>query len=181
MVGPGRFRMGFSKAILKCRPVLMMMLLARWALFGYAGEPYCKRCSELFRDHLLREVSNSAQCTRESPCDDCCQILEHCPAERDGIWAKYAARQAKLSAKAELNARKKAALAGGSDDASLLPKDLPTTTKKRKSASDDAKARSDPGGVGKRESKLSKKKRLAAGVASLLVVVAVSVKIFGHR
>ena len=36
-------------------------------------------------------------------------ILEHCPAERDQIWAKYAAKQAKLNAKAALAARQKKA------------------------------------------------------------------------
>jgi hypothetical protein len=30
--------------------------------YGYAGEPYCQRCSEIFRDHLIRQKSNSAKC-----------------------------------------------------------------------------------------------------------------------
>lgn len=30
-----------------------------WRCYGYSGEEYCQRCSEVFRDHLLRQKSNS--------------------------------------------------------------------------------------------------------------------------
>ena len=52
---------------------------AWWKSLGYQGEKYCSRCSENFRDHLIRQTSNSAGCTRRSPCSDCAQILAHFP------------------------------------------------------------------------------------------------------
>ena len=38
-----------------------------WAGVGYSGDFYCQRCSEVFRDHLMRQKSNSAGCSRLSP------------------------------------------------------------------------------------------------------------------
>eukprot|EP01051_Picozoa_sp_SAG22_P013221 SAG22_NODE_1456_length_4385_cov_12.667289_6_plen_233_part_00 len=35
-----------------------------WVGYGYVGQPYCQRCSEVFRDHLIRQKSNSANCSR---------------------------------------------------------------------------------------------------------------------
>eukprot|EP01052_Picozoa_sp_SAG31_P036011 SAG31_NODE_4429_length_3240_cov_3.158867_2_plen_326_part_00 len=32
-----------------------------WCGYGYAGGPYCQRCSEIFRDHLIRQKSNSVR------------------------------------------------------------------------------------------------------------------------
>ena len=46
-----------------------------WRGVGYSGPPYCQRCSEIFRDHLIRQYKNSAMCTREAPCGDCTKIL----------------------------------------------------------------------------------------------------------
>ena len=46
-----------------------------WRGVGYGGPPYCQRCSEIFRDHLIRQYKNSAMCTREAPCGDCTKIL----------------------------------------------------------------------------------------------------------
>ena len=54
--------------------------VAWWKSLGYRGEKYCSRCSENFRDHLIRQTSNSAGCTRAAPCSDCSQILAHFPA-----------------------------------------------------------------------------------------------------
>ena len=53
-----------------------------WKKYGYRGPSYCQRCSELFRDHIIRSLSNSAQCTLETPCLDCRRILVHFP---DGV------------------------------------------------------------------------------------------------
>ena len=36
-----------------------------WRQFGYDGPKYCQRCSEVFRDHIMRQKQNSAYCTRE--------------------------------------------------------------------------------------------------------------------
>jgi len=47
-----------------------------------SGPAYCQRCSEVFRDHILRSLSNSARCTMSSPCVDCKRILAHFP---DGL------------------------------------------------------------------------------------------------
>eukprot|EP01052_Picozoa_sp_SAG31_P019591 SAG31_NODE_1435_length_8356_cov_148.657503_3_plen_299_part_00 len=48
-----------------------------WSSYGYRGPNYCQRCSEVFRDHIIRQFSNSAGCTRKSPCADCKLILEY--------------------------------------------------------------------------------------------------------
>ena len=44
-------------------------------MVGYDGPPYCQRCSEVFRDHLMRQTPNSAKCSRDNPCDDCARVL----------------------------------------------------------------------------------------------------------
>ena len=46
-----------------------------WRMVGYDGPPYCQRCSEVFRDHLMRQTPNSAKCSRDNPCDDCGRVL----------------------------------------------------------------------------------------------------------
>ena len=61
-----------------------------WSGYGYAGNPYCQRCSEVFRDHLIREKSNSATCSREAPCDDCGKILRHFPGD---VWDRADAKR----------------------------------------------------------------------------------------
>ena len=48
-----------------------------WRGYGYAGAPYCQRCSEVFRDHLIRQKPNSANCSRDDPCHDCAKLLEN--------------------------------------------------------------------------------------------------------
>ena len=50
-----------------------------WSRVGYEGPPYCQRCSETFRDHIIRLMSNSAGCSRQAPCHDCAKILKHFP------------------------------------------------------------------------------------------------------
>lgn len=59
-----------------------------WKGFGYAGERYCQRCGEVFRDHLILEKSNSAQCTRENPCSDCVPILRNFPFDKSELWSR---------------------------------------------------------------------------------------------
>ena len=46
-----------------------------WKKYGYVGDAYCQRCSELFRDHIIRQLSNSAGCNRKKPCVDCRKVL----------------------------------------------------------------------------------------------------------
>jgi hypothetical protein len=50
-----------------------------WKKYGYGGPPYCQRCSEVFRDHIIRGLSNSAKCTPANPCLDCKKVLQHFP------------------------------------------------------------------------------------------------------
>jgi hypothetical protein len=82
-----------------------------WKMYGYSGPPYCQRCSEVFRDHIIRQISNSANCSRANPCTDCTQVLKHLPQPHKEVWAKMdqtkvarggarAAKQAKQSAAA---------------------------------------------------------------------------------
>eukprot|EP01051_Picozoa_sp_SAG22_P018542 SAG22_NODE_3151_length_1902_cov_1.774265_1_plen_478_part_00 len=66
-----------------------------WATLGYRGGRYCKRCSEVFRDHQLRQMSNSANCTREAPCFECAKLRSFFPEGPESIWLKYDARRGK--------------------------------------------------------------------------------------
>jgi hypothetical protein len=50
-----------------------------WKKYGYRGPAYCQRCSEVFRDHIMRRLSNSARCTLQTPCLDCQRVLAHFP------------------------------------------------------------------------------------------------------
>ena len=58
-----------------------------WRKYGYSGERYCQRCSEVFRDHIIRGFSNSCDCSRDSPCQDCTKILAHFPMSREQLFA----------------------------------------------------------------------------------------------
>ena len=62
-----------------------------WKGFGYSGPRYCQRCSEVFRDHLIRQQSNSAGCTRAEPCNDCGKVLAQFK-DKDP-WGKIDARE----------------------------------------------------------------------------------------
>ena len=68
-----------------------------WSSVGYDGEPYCQRCSEIFRDHIIRKMSNSANCTREHPCHDCEQILRCFTGGREIAFQKMEDRQSKCA------------------------------------------------------------------------------------
>lgn len=64
--------------ILSCVFHLCSLRLGKWwKKYGYSGPAYCQRCSELFRDHIIRSLSNSAQCSMASPCLDCKRVLVH--------------------------------------------------------------------------------------------------------
>jgi hypothetical protein len=66
-----------------------------WRVYGYGGEAYCQRCSEVFRDHIMRQKSNSAKCTREHPCDDCGKILDRFDLPREDVWLRIDAKNAR--------------------------------------------------------------------------------------
>jgi hypothetical protein len=68
------------------KPRLSRKLGIWWRKYGYSGKAYCQRCSEIFRDHIIRGFSNSCKCCRESPCQDCAKILEHFPLRREALW-----------------------------------------------------------------------------------------------
>ncbi len=48
-----------------------------WQTLGYSGPAYCQRCSEVFRDHIIRQKPNSAECNRNNPCHECSKVLAH--------------------------------------------------------------------------------------------------------
>jgi hypothetical protein len=48
-----------------------------WQTLGYDGPAYCQRCSEVFRDHIIRQKPNSAECNRNNPCHECAKVLAH--------------------------------------------------------------------------------------------------------
>eukprot|EP01050_Picozoa_sp_SAG11_P012444 SAG11_NODE_1382_length_5077_cov_15.913620_3_plen_357_part_00 len=66
--------------------------IGRWLRgYGYFGPKYCQRCSEIFTDHLVRQMSNSADCTRERPCCECYKMLHYYPVD---VWERVAAKAA---------------------------------------------------------------------------------------
>jgi hypothetical protein len=73
--------------------------------FGYAGPAYCKRCSEIINNHLLRQTAknyNRAGCSRAKPCSHCTQVLSYVSEHTtffNAIDAERSARQAKRAAK----------------------------------------------------------------------------------
>jgi hypothetical protein len=93
-----------------------------WRMVGYDGPPYCQRCSEVFRDHLMRQTPNSAQCSRDNPCDDCARVLECFSRSTDGqLWNRIDERNSKNKAKQrekEKAACKKRGAPTGPDDKS---------------------------------------------------------------
>jgi hypothetical protein len=68
-----------------------------WRQYGYAGPRYCQRCSEVFRDHIMRQKPNSAGCQREAPCDDCAKVLNAfgegagvgTVSSREPLWRRF--------------------------------------------------------------------------------------------
>lgn len=69
------------------KPRLSRKMGVWWRKYGYNGEPYCQRCSEIFRDHIIRGFSNSCNCSRDTPCNDCAKILNHFPGDRRELYA----------------------------------------------------------------------------------------------
>jgi hypothetical protein len=63
---------------------------------GYSGPRYCQRCSEVFRYHIMEQKPNSADCSRESPCQLCVQVLPHYRPQGSALWARMdAAKKAR--------------------------------------------------------------------------------------
>ena len=61
-----------------------------WRQFGYTGPKYCQRCSEVVRDHLMRQKPNSAGCARDSPCDDCSKVIQHFGVpSNEVLWQRF--------------------------------------------------------------------------------------------
>ena len=81
-----------------------------WRKYGYAGPRYCQRCSELFRDHIIRQYSNTARCSRQRPCTDCAKVLMHMPKPLHNTFAVMDAartKSASTSTASKRNAKKK--------------------------------------------------------------------------
>eukprot|EP01050_Picozoa_sp_SAG11_P005278 SAG11_NODE_365_length_10153_cov_3.204695_3_plen_1077_part_00 len=96
-----------------------------WKSYGYNGPKYCQRCSEIFRDHIMRELSNSANCKRNSPCVDCQKVLEHFPNPRTVAYEGIDL----IGKKREEKARKKSSRNGNGPAAGAArPPFIPDTT-----------------------------------------------------
>lgn len=66
-----------------------------WQTLGYGGPAYCQRCSEVFRDHIIRQKPNSAECNRDHPCHECAKVLAHFSAgtgNHETLWGVIDAR-----------------------------------------------------------------------------------------
>ena len=83
-----------------------------WKMYGYSGPPYCQRCSEVFRDHIIRQISNSANCSRASPCTDCTQVLNYLPKPHEDVWAKMDRTKEARGTRAPKQSKKSAAAVG---------------------------------------------------------------------
>ena len=83
-----------------------------WKMYGYNGPPYCQRCSEVFRDHIIRQISNSANCSRANPCTDCTQVLNYLPHPHEEVWAKMDRTKEARGARAAKQSKKSAAAVG---------------------------------------------------------------------
>jgi hypothetical protein len=49
----------------------------------------CQRCSEVLRDHIMRQKPNSALCNRDRPCNDCSKVLEHFSLSGSALWHTF--------------------------------------------------------------------------------------------
>ena len=59
------------------------------------AQSYCQRCSEVFRDHIIREKPNSAGCSRARACDECAKVLTHFTGDlpdHKGLWDRIDAK-----------------------------------------------------------------------------------------
>ena len=112
-VGPGGERVQ-RRALRKVKRGRSINKVGKWwKMYGYNGPPYCQRCSEVFRDHIIRQISNSANCSRANPCTDCTQVLKHLPQPHEEVWAKMdQTKEARGGARAAKQAKKSAAAVG---------------------------------------------------------------------
>jgi hypothetical protein len=46
----------------------------------------------VFRDHIIRQKPNSAECSREHPCDECASLLQNFTGGVGLLWEKIDAR-----------------------------------------------------------------------------------------
>ena len=76
-----------------------------WKSYGYEGPDYCQRCSEVFRDHIMRGPGkNSAKCSIDYPCRDCASVL-CCFPDRRKLLQKIMnnSRESEVKANASMN------------------------------------------------------------------------------
>lgn len=73
----------------------------------------CQRCSEVLRDHIMRQKPNSARCTRDQPCDDCLKVLMHFSVSGEALWDKFDERAQHNRLKRARNSSDSAASGGG--------------------------------------------------------------------
>ncbi len=69
-----------------CNKTSEAELGVHWQKIGYAGPPYCKLCSQAFRNHIIRQRNAKIDCSREAPCSQCCTILSWCHQDREAVY-----------------------------------------------------------------------------------------------
>ena len=145
-----------------------------WRMLGYDGPPYCQRCSEVFRDHLMRQTPNSAQCSRANPCDDCSRVLTHfTTSSYDELWGRIDARsqanKEKQTGKRRLPAICKVEPGTGGGDSSTENFSMPAVVRAEQNIK-----RACPSGA-----RSSSPRAAAVTMAALAVVAIVSVTSYG--
>ena len=98
-----------------------------WRQAGYSGPKYCQRCSEVFRDHIMRQKPNSASCTRSNPCDDCGKVLRHFDKSGQVLWDAFDERAATNKAKVVEKRRQHQADASTTQPSAQRAKSNPAT------------------------------------------------------
>ena len=53
---------------------------------GYAGPKYCNRCHAVFRLHVINQKVKG--CSRQQPCDFCCNVLANFDCPTHQLWAR---------------------------------------------------------------------------------------------
>ena len=73
----------------QCPHLLQCVFVLAEHILPAAGPAYCERCSDIFRSHVIREKTNSANCTRATLCRDCAKVMAHFVCQGEELWESF--------------------------------------------------------------------------------------------